>query len=400
MNLKFSYLSIWFTLLACLPISVFGQQPLFELKSGDRIVFVGNSLFENDLQYGYLEFALTTRWPQRELVFRNLGWTGDNVFGDARSYITNPPTSYELLINQITEAKPTVVFIGYGGIEAQNGESGVAKFKEGYLKLLDKIDALGAASVLLSPTPYLSDNGDEQNKNLQLYGNVIAEIAKSRNKRFVDVFNPILNFEKKQELTDNGFQLNEAGYYYLSQILEHGLGLPARTRNIEIAYNKSGSNTSPPAKIIENKSTKTVLNYGTSDVILPLPLPKSNPSLFASQNTVKITGLKKGYYKLLDNKVVLESATDKSWAKGISITQGAYFDQSNYIRQLILKKNELFFYQYRPLNRTYITGFRSYEQGKHTQELDEMNVTIKWLETQIMLQNKPETIIYELKAIE
>lgn len=400
MNLKFSYLSLCFTLLACLPMTVFGQQSLFELKSGDRVVFVGNSLFENDLQYGYLEFTLTTRWPQRELVFKNLGWTGDNVFGEARSYITNPPTAYELLIQQITEAKPTVVFIGYGGIEAQNGESGVAHFKEGYLKLLDKIDALGAESILLSPTPVLSQNADQQNLNLQLYSNIIAEIAKSRNKRFVDVFNPILNFEKKQQLTDNGFQLNEAGYYYLSQVLEHGLGLPARTRNIEIAYKKSGSNTSPPSKIMESNNQNSVLKYGTSDLILPLPLPKSNPSLFADQNTVKIMGLKKGYYKLLDHKAELESASDKSWAKGIPITQGTYFDQSNYIRQLIFKKNELFFYQYRPLNRTYIIGFRSYEQGKHTQELDEMNVTIKWLETQIMLQNKPETIVYELKSIE
>lgn len=398
MNLKFSYLSLWCILLSCFPMTVFGQQPSFELKSGDRVVFVGNSLFENDLQYGYLEFALTTRWPQRELVFRNLGWTGDNVFGDARSYITNPPTAYELLIQQLTEAKPTVVFIGYGGIEAQNGESGVAHFKEGYLKLLDKIDALGAESILLSPTPMLSPNTEQQNLHLQLYGNIIKEIANSRNKRFVDVFYPVLNFEKKQELTDNGFQLNEAGYYYLSQIVEQSLGLPARTRNIEIAYNKSGSITSPPARIMED--TKSVVKYGTSDVMLPLPLPKSNPSLFAAQNTVKITGLKKGYYKLLDNKTELKSASDKTWAKGIPITQGAYFDQSNYIRQLIFKKNELFFYQYRPLNRTYITGFRSYEQGKHTQELDEMNVTIKWLETQIMLQNKPEIIIYELKTIE
>ncbi|MEO6686526.1 MAG: GDSL family lipase, partial [Dyadobacter sp.] len=27
----------------------------FDLKDGDRVVFLGNSLFENDFQYGYLE---------------------------------------------------------------------------------------------------------------------------------------------------------------------------------------------------------------------------------------------------------------------------------------------------------------------------------------------------------
>jgi hypothetical protein len=58
----------------------------FELTDGDRVVFLGNSLFENDLQYGYLELALTTRWPQRNVTYRNIGWTGDTVWGDARSY--------------------------------------------------------------------------------------------------------------------------------------------------------------------------------------------------------------------------------------------------------------------------------------------------------------------------
>ena len=52
----------------------------FDLKNGDRVVFLGNSLFENDFQYGYLELALTTRWPDRDVTYRNIGWTGDNVF--------------------------------------------------------------------------------------------------------------------------------------------------------------------------------------------------------------------------------------------------------------------------------------------------------------------------------
>ena len=48
----------------------------FDLKNDDRVVFLGNSLFENDLQYGYLELALTTRWPHRNVTYRNIAWTG------------------------------------------------------------------------------------------------------------------------------------------------------------------------------------------------------------------------------------------------------------------------------------------------------------------------------------
>ncbi len=400
MNLQFSYLGLWFTLLACFPLLVFGQQPTFDLKSGDRVVFVGNGLFENDLQFGYLEFALTTRFPERNIVFRNLGWSGDNVFGESRSYYTNPPTPYQLLIDQITQAKPTVVFVGYGAAEAQEGLAGVAKFKEGYNQLLNVIDQLGAKAILLSPIPVLTAEAGSRNRNLQLYGNLIAEIAKQRNIQFIDIFEPILQFDKKEELMDDGYQLNESGYYYLSQVVENGLGFPNRKEEIQVKYSKNRTSVSAPAEVMRSEAKEASLAFSINEPLLPLPLPTKNPEIFADQNSVTVTGLKKGYYSLVCENKVVQSGSNKAWTNGISITHGGYFDQSEHLINLILKKNELFFYQYRPLNRTYIVGFRSYEQGKHVQELDEMNVTIKWLETQIMLNSKPKPAIYELRAIE
>ena len=81
----------------------------FELKNGDRVVFLGNSLFENDLSYGYLELALTTRWPTSDVTFRNIGWTGDTVWGQARSYISSP-SAYDLLMEQLTNTQPTTSY--------------------------------------------------------------------------------------------------------------------------------------------------------------------------------------------------------------------------------------------------------------------------------------------------
>ena len=88
----------------------------FTLKDGDRVVFLGNSIFENDFQFGYLEMMLTTRFPDKGVTFRNLGWTGDNVWGEGRSTYTNPPTPYQHLMQDITNAKPTTVLLGYGGV--------------------------------------------------------------------------------------------------------------------------------------------------------------------------------------------------------------------------------------------------------------------------------------------
>ena len=39
------------------------------------------------------------------------------------------------------------------------------------------------------------------------------------------------------------------------------------------------------------------------------------------------------------------------------------------LRQTILKKNELFFYRYRPQNETYLYLFRKHEQGNNAAEI-------------------------------
>ncbi len=73
-----------FLLSLVLPGSARAAEP-FELKDGDRVVFVGSTLIEREQRYGYWEAALTRRWPDRNITFRNLGWSGDTVWGDARA---------------------------------------------------------------------------------------------------------------------------------------------------------------------------------------------------------------------------------------------------------------------------------------------------------------------------
>src|SRR5262249_38018163 len=57
----------------------------FELADGDRVVLLGNTLIEREQRYGYWEAALAARFPRRAVQFRNLGWSGDTVFGEARA---------------------------------------------------------------------------------------------------------------------------------------------------------------------------------------------------------------------------------------------------------------------------------------------------------------------------
>lgn len=374
----------------------------FALKSGDRVVFLGNSIFENDLPYGYLELALTTRYPNQQVTYRNIGWTGDTVWGEARSYIS-APNAYDLMMEQLTKAQPTLVFIAYSCIEAQEGEEGLARFNQGLNKLLDKVEQLGAQAILLSPIPVFSAEVPEmvkkKNAMLELYAGAIAKTAAERGKQFIDIYKPMLEISQKVKVSDNGIHLNGSGYYHLATVFEKGLGLAPRPEMVAINVNKPAEGTAAPVKMLAAGKSKDHLTFTLEESYLPLPVPEPTEGSTEKAPVLKITGLKKGLYTLTaDGTQVITASADK-WKDGVEIRQGASYGQACQLRDLILKKNELFFQQYRPQNRTYILGFRSHEQGRHTKGLEELGVIISYLEGQIAVNRTPKTITYQLTAI-
>src|SRR5580704_14230735 len=69
-----------------------------ELKAGDnRIVFIGDGLVEQAQFSGYIETRLARRFPDRRLLCSNLGWSGDDVWGSARTAGFQNPAKLERL---------------------------------------------------------------------------------------------------------------------------------------------------------------------------------------------------------------------------------------------------------------------------------------------------------------
>ena len=127
------------------------SQPGFILKDGDRVVLVGDTFIERDQRYGFLETILTLQNPDKALVFRNLGWSGDTVEGISRSGFDPPERGFEQLKQQVLAAKPTVVILGYGMADSFAGDAGLPRFDSGLNRLLEVVDRIQARVVLLSP---------------------------------------------------------------------------------------------------------------------------------------------------------------------------------------------------------------------------------------------------------
>src|SRR6185312_12691836 len=162
-------------------------------------------------------------------TFRNLGWSGDTVFGDARAGFGTQVDGFRHLKEHVLALKPTVLIIGYGTNESFDGPNGLPRFVKGLETLLDTFAPTKARVVLLSPLkqenlgPPLPDP-TANNKNLRLYTDAIRGVAKKRGHVFVDLY----DFRSKEEspLTENGIHLTAWGYWRSAAVLEHALGLP------------------------------------------------------------------------------------------------------------------------------------------------------------------------------
>src|SRR5947208_2846669 len=139
------------SLLALVVLAPAASAADFRFKDGDRVVLIGSTLIEREQRYGYWEAALTARNSDKTITFRNLGWSGDTVWGEARAGFGTPADGYKHLIDHVRAEKPTVIIVGYGTNESFAGSDGLPKFKEQLKKLLDDLSTTKARFVLLSP---------------------------------------------------------------------------------------------------------------------------------------------------------------------------------------------------------------------------------------------------------
>jgi hypothetical protein len=143
--------------------------PPFELRDGDRVVLIGDTLIEREQHYGWIELTLTTRFPDRNVTFRNIGWSGDTPAGDSRfglsllqAGLEPPDEGWKQLREQIRQLKPTVVILGYGMASSFGGEKGLPKFAADMNRLMDTIQELAGEQkvrfLILSPIRHLASS--------------------------------------------------------------------------------------------------------------------------------------------------------------------------------------------------------------------------------------------------
>lgn len=225
-------------LLLCLASVAFGQASTprtFEFKDGDRVVLLGGTIIEREQKFGFLEAALTLAAGEKKITVRNLGWSGDTVFGHARSYFGPPAEGFARLAKHLEQLKPTVLIVCYGVDQPFEGLTGMPEFISGYRQLLELAREKNphVRIVIVAPPP-LENLGPplpdltEANAKLEDVRNALKDFASKQNAFFVDAFDLMGGTRKERPakpLTDNGIHYAESGYAILADRLVGGMGL-------------------------------------------------------------------------------------------------------------------------------------------------------------------------------
>ncbi len=233
------------------------SQSVSKPSAGERVVFLGNGLAERDVYYSWLETELHLRFPQEQLLVRNMGRPGDTpgfrphpsrvsqwAFPGAEKF--HPELSshngkgvYSTPDQWLTHLKADTIVAFFGYNESFDGPSRVANYEaelDAFVRhTLSKAYNGQAAPrlVLVSPIAFedLSGkrdlpNGRTENANLALYTEAMRKVAAVHSLTFVDLFAPTqarYANKSKPALTINGFAPTPEGYQELAVLLADNL---------------------------------------------------------------------------------------------------------------------------------------------------------------------------------
>src|SRR5688572_26604397 len=203
----------------------------FKFKDGDRIVWLGNTLVEREQRYGHWETALLAANADKNITVRNLGWSGDTVFGDARAGFDTPAKGFERMVSLTLELKPTTIWVAFGANESFDGHAGLPRYEQGLGKLLAALRPANARTVLFTPPPVQAFPGhlspelrDARNKDLALYAQATRDIAAKWKLPVVDLNTALAPAYANGPITENGIHPTEAGYRDTAALFVTALG--------------------------------------------------------------------------------------------------------------------------------------------------------------------------------
>ena len=211
-----------------------GKRGSLELKPGEHVAIIGNTLADRFQHSGWFETFVYSKYPNLDLVFRNLAVAGDEVALRPR------PADFGSADEWLKKVQADVIFAFFGFNESFHGPEGLAKFRTDLDRFLKETatknySGNGAPKVILF-SPIAEEKHKDpnfpdpvaNNANIKVYAEAMREVANANGVLFVDLFEPSREIyaeavARGESLTINGIHLDEQGDKLLAQAMFKGV---------------------------------------------------------------------------------------------------------------------------------------------------------------------------------
>ncbi len=223
-------------------ILVFCQQPTEPDWLQGRIVFLGDSITQDGRYVSIIEYELFKQYPHSNFDLISIGLSSETVSGLTEPNHSYPrPDLHDRLDRALTTLQPSTVFACYGmndGIYHPQSEERMAAYQQGIQKLIDKVHAINAQLILLTPPIFDAAVIPEKvvgREAVQFgyaspyedYNNVLADYAEwlksldVEDVRVCDLNGPMLEYTQSRRAENPDFALSQDGVH--PQLAGHAL---------------------------------------------------------------------------------------------------------------------------------------------------------------------------------
>ncbi len=359
------------------------------IKSGDRMVFLGDSITEQRVYTRYVMNYFALRYPDVDVVFRNAGWVSDTAVGGAKR-----------LQRDVLDLKPSVVSICYGmndaGVTAYDQKI-YDRYINGITELVDtlqqnkiKVALITVGCVDESKAARLKGYND----TLGRFAKQLCEFAKQRNIPCYNIHTPMLealNAGKAGSsdfvMMNDGVHPQSNGHMVMAYGLIKSLGCESQAAQVSIDVKTKKINATG-CKISDLQIKDNSVSFSRVDSAPPIFLDdlaieavKYFPAFDEINDySLKIDGLQPGKWRLdvtdekSDNfEVGVYSSYDLAKGINLAYSDGPWKKLATEVNGLSREQESAYFARWRQIQLGNIPAAASPEKQALLDKLDSLS---------------------------
>ncbi len=335
-----------------------------DLKNGDCIVFLGDSITHQRLHTQYVEDYFYTRFPQMRLKLHNAGVSGSMAW-----------EALERFDRDVATYKPKYVTVPRGMNDGEHqpfDQMIFDNYRRDMMSIVRRIREMGATPVLMTPTMFdarvrRAQRPDADAESTAMYNSVLAyygawlrEVATEQGLGFVDLWGPLNGIAIEKRKTDPNFTLipdsvhpGPAAQVVMAAAFVRDLGLSRQLSSISVILN---SNDDQQVHATGGKLTELLWGNDRLEFVwhaegLPWVLPQdaqagaklSELGHLLSSESLEVHGLRPGKYTLAIDGKEVGTYSHIQLERGIELQENAntpQYQQALSVAHLNRQRNE------------------------------------------------------------